>query len=157
MMLIRISDKQWQIVTASTSEEIYQGLRRISYIPPYTGMLFCLPYGTTHITIDMSEMLLPIDIVFFDSNLNVIGILNHVSPYDDAVFIAEGDDRIRYFLEVNAGEAKNVSVGDTMHYVVTGEAAIEGAGNGIFGTIFLAALCVIILPFLADLIKSEKD
>jgi len=132
MMLIRISDKQWQIVTASTSEEIYQGLRGISYIPPYTGMLFCLPYGTTHITIDMSEMLLPIDIVFFDSNLNVIGILNHVSPYDDAVFIAEGDDRIRYFLEVNAGEAVGIKAGDTAQIEYTGTLVDTPTANFIF-------------------------
>lgn len=116
---ITIDSKQWSVGVASTQAEVTSGLSGVSSIPPQTGVLFDLGYDRDYIGIDMSQMLFPLDIIFINSASGVVGVMHDVQPGENMVF--QGVDGARYFLEVNAGEAEEVEVGDSV--------SIQGQGG----------------------------
>jgi len=111
---VSINDKQWVCSIASSPIEIIQGLGGVESIEPWTGMLFDLGVDYSRIDINMGEMLFPLDIIFINSNLRVVGVLHDVQPNEEAYFIASNSLGARYFMEVNAGEAASVEVGDVV-------------------------------------------
>lgn len=114
MITVVINDKQWVCSLASTIAELTAGLSGQESLPPGEGMLFDVGYDRSRIDINMSEMLFPLDIVFANSNLTVVGLLHDVQPGDEAYFLASNSLGARYFIEVNAGEAASVNVGDAV-------------------------------------------
>ncbi|MCL0084231.1 DUF192 domain-containing protein, partial [Dehalococcoidia bacterium] len=108
--IVTIGPKQWEVYLATTYEEIIQGLGEVIGIPPQTGMLFDLGYDQV-ITVTTVPMLFPLDIVFISSDLRVVDIARNVPPGNLVV----SDEFARYFLEVNAGEASGVQIGDEVH------------------------------------------
>lgn len=113
-MVIVIGDNQWLCSLASTYTEIKTGLSGVESLPAGQGMLFDVGYDRSRIDINMSEMLFPLDIVFANSNLTVVGVLHDVQPGDEAYFLASNSLGARYFMEVNAGEAASINVGDVV-------------------------------------------
>lgn len=113
-MIIEISNNQWQVTVASTYTEITTGLSGLESLSAGQGMLFDVGFNRSKITINMSEMLFPLDIVFINSNLTVVGVLHDVQPGDEAYFLASNTLGARYFMEVNAGEAASINVGDAV-------------------------------------------
>jgi len=73
-------------------------------------MLFDLGY-TRQVTVTTRPMLFDLDIVFLDDDLRVSGVFGNVPP--DREITTE----CRYFLEVNAGEAAGVELGDQAQVV----------------------------------------
>ena len=117
---IAIGSNIWVAQVATTSAELSAGLSGVASIPANTGVLFDMgaEYGT--IWIDMTDMLFSLDIIFMDSNGVVVDIMRDVTPPTDTAFAPGGGIGARYFIEVNAGEAVNVSIGDIAVIEITG-------------------------------------
>lgn len=114
MGTVTIGNKQWTVAIATTSSELSSGLSGTPSIAPYTGMLFNLGSDQSRIDINMQQMLFPLDIIFIGSNSGVRGVLRNVQPAEEAYFQATNTPGAKYFLEVNAGEAEGVEVGNSV-------------------------------------------
>lgn len=121
---VTIGSKRWVVGVASTYAELTSGLSGVESMPPQTGMLFILGSDYTHIDIDMSRMLFALDIIFISSTQSVVGIMENVQPGDDATFENNSLPGARYFLEVNAGEASEIKVGDVVAIETEGEQSL---------------------------------
>jgi len=115
-MLASISGRRWVCTVASSYSEIVTGLSGRLSLAPGTGMLFDLGYDHSRIDINMQQMLFPLDIIFISSNLEVVGVLHDVQPGEEAYFEATRTPGARFFLEVNAGEASDINVGDPVTF-----------------------------------------
>ncbi|GEM_PF-1001309 len=110
---ITIRNRQWVVSLTSTYAELTTGLSGVESIPAGTGMLFDLGTDYSVIQIDMTQMLFPLDIIFINSAQGVVGVMHNVQPGEtDVRFEAISTPGARWFLEVNAGEAEGISVGD---------------------------------------------
>lgn len=117
--VITIGDKQWTVSMATTLAELSTGLSNVASIPAGTGILFDMGVDRSSISVNMSLMLFALDIIFMNSSAGVVGVLHDVQPGEDAAFQADTTPGARYFLEVNAGEAEGVAVGDSV--AISGE------------------------------------
>lgn len=105
--VVTIGTKQWTVPLATTLAELTSGLGGISAIPAGSGMLFDL--GSDQIAqVTTVPMLFSIDIVFINSLLEVVDLAESIAPG----YVVASSQPARYFLEVNAGEASGVEVGD---------------------------------------------
>lgn len=112
--LVQINSKQWTCSVSNTFTELTQGLSGVSSMPAGTGMLFDLGGDYSTIQIDMSRMLFPLDIIFINSTQGVVGVLHNVQPGEDASLQNDTLPGARCFLEINAGEAEEIEVGDNV-------------------------------------------
>ena len=104
-----IGEKQWAVDVAASPEELTAGLGGVASIPAYTGMLFDL--GSEQIVqVTTEPMLFNIDIIFISENLEVVDIVQDVAPG----YLVTEDTPVRYFLEVNTGEAEGIEAGDSV-------------------------------------------
>lgn len=110
--VVTIGDKQWSVSIATTISELSQGLSGVPSMPTGTGILFDLGYERGSISVNMSQMLFNLDIVFIGAQSGVVGRCLNVAPGESCVF--ESVNGARYFLEVNADEAIGVEVGDNV-------------------------------------------
>jgi uncharacterized membrane protein (UPF0127 family) len=102
------NEEQWQVSLATTYAELTTGLSGVESIPAGTGMLFILP-TKEQVTVDTSKMLFPLDIIFI-SESTVIDVASNIEPG----YLVTEETPCDMFLEVNAGEAAEVEVGDTV-------------------------------------------
>lgn len=107
-----IDGLSWECSVASSVSELTSGLSGVESILAGTGMLFDMGADQNSIVINMDDMLFSLDIVFINSGGQVVGVLHGVEPGESAAFDAGNGLGARYFIEVNAGEAIDVSVGD---------------------------------------------
>jgi uncharacterized membrane protein (UPF0127 family) len=113
--IVTIKGKQWSVTVANTLTELATGLSGVGSIQPQTGMLFDMGSDQSLIQIDMSEMLFPLDIIFINSTQGVRGVMSAVQPGErDVRFEATITPGARFFLEINAGEAEGIEVGDSV-------------------------------------------
>lgn len=112
--IVTIDGKQWAVSVATTTTELVSGLSGVASMAAGTGMLFDMGGDRSSIPVNMSQMLFALDIVFISSTAGVVGVLHDVQPGDEAQFQADTTAGARYFLEMNAGEAEEVEVGDTV-------------------------------------------
>lgn len=150
-MIVTIGENQWLCSLASTYTEITSGLSGLESLPAGQGMLFDLGFDYSRIDINMSEMLFPLDIVFINSNLTVVGVLHDVNPGDEAYFIASNTLGARCFLEVNAGEAASINVGDAVS-ITDGLPA-----TGINAIIMYAVLAAVVTTTAIITVKASKE
>jgi len=116
---VTINDDVWEVVMQTTYAELVSGLSGVESLGDHTGMLFDIGQNTS-IDVQVREMLFNIDIVFIDEGIDnegntqytVSGVYHDVEP-GDKEYIGTG----RFFLEVNAGEAEDVEVGDIVELV----------------------------------------
>lgn len=106
--IITIDSNQWTVKVASTQTELMAGLAGRTSLTPSTGMLFILP-SAQQITVTTQNMLFPIDIIFIANN-TVLDVASNIQPGYEVTEETPCD----MFLEVNAGEAVEVSQGDTV-------------------------------------------
>ncbi len=112
--VVVIGDNQWTVSVATTTAELLAGLSGVASIAAGTGILFDMGNDQSYIGINMSQMLFNLDIVFINSGGGVVGVMRDVAPGETAAFEAGSGFGARFFLEVSAGEAENVSVGDSV-------------------------------------------
>ena len=105
---VTINDNQWSVRVANTPTELTAGLSGRESIPAGTGMLFVLG-AKRQVTVDTSQMNFPLDIIFISESL-VIDVASNVQPG----YLVTEETPCDMFLEVNAGEAAGVEVGDTV-------------------------------------------
>ncbi len=109
--VVTINENQWSVSVASTTVELTTGLSGVASIPAGTGMLFILP-ARQLVTVDTSQMLFGIDIIFIKDNA-VLSIARNIEPG----YLVTEETPIDMFLEVNVGEAELVEVGDIVSTV----------------------------------------
>lgn len=125
-----ISSHEWTVEVATTVSEIATGLSGRTALPTGTGMLFDLGSSVSSLTIDMSAMLFPIDVVFMDENARVLGIFYTVYPGESpATTTFVSDTGVRYFLEIPSGESVNINVNDIAQF--TGYSGSDNITTGI--------------------------
>jgi len=106
---VTINDKQWAVDIAISESELATGLGGLSSIPANTGMLFDLGSPQT-VEVTTEPMLFNIDIIFISEALEVVDVIEDVAPG----YLVTEDTPVRYFLEVNAGEAEGIEAGDSV-------------------------------------------
>ncbi len=110
--VVTIGECSWSVGIASSAAELLSGLSGVASIPVDTGMLFDMGSEQAQIAINMADMQFGLDIAFLNSNNEVVGILHGVEPEETAAFDTGNGQGARYFMEVNAGEMDDISVGD---------------------------------------------
>ena len=103
---ITINENQWNVWVASTYSELTTGLSEVASLAAGTGMLFILP-AKQAVSVDTRDMSFPIDIIFISEN-TVIDVASNIQPG----YLVTEETPCDMFLEVNAGEAAGVEVGD---------------------------------------------
>ncbi|MEX2012167.1 MAG: DUF192 domain-containing protein [Patescibacteria group bacterium] len=112
---ITVGSDKFVVEIADIPEEQAQGLSDRDYLPTGAGMLFV--FGEVRpVTFWMNKMRFPLDMIWI-SDGKVIGVERHVPTPKSGVNL---DDLVRYqstgsvdqVLEVNAGEADSIKVGD---------------------------------------------
>jgi len=111
--VVAINDNQWTCSVANTYAELEWGLSGVPSMPAGTGMLFVLPTDRS-VSVTTEPMLFNIDIIFISSGLEVVDVAKNVTPGN---IVTEGTP-VRYFLEVNAGEAADIESGDMVGIAV---------------------------------------
>lgn len=108
-----INNNVWNVEIASNEADRVNGLSNRKTLRNKNGMLFAFDRQAAQ-TFWMKDMLIPIDMIFFDSNWNIVEIDGNLQPNSfPKVF---GDKvKSKFVLEVNAGEADSygLKVGDT--------------------------------------------
>ena len=112
--IIIIDSSQWSVVVATTTSELLTGLSSYPSLTPGTGMLFDMGSDQSGIAINMDGMAFALDIVFINSSGVVVDIKRNVQPGEDTAFDSAGGLGARYFMEVNAGETADVTIGSTV-------------------------------------------
>ncbi len=109
---ILVENKIWDVEIAINNDARINGLSSRNNLHTSKGMLFVFPDMFEH-SFWMKDMLLPIDMIFFNDNWNVVLIESNVQP-DSFPQIFGSNVKSQYVLEVNAFEAKysNLKVGD---------------------------------------------
>ena len=107
--MVTIKNKQWTCWVASTPAELAIGLSGVTSIPVGTGMLFILPQEQV-VTVTAEGMLFPLSVIFVGEDLRVTEVALLLAPGDYGTTSLP----CRYFLEVNVGEADDISPGDVV-------------------------------------------
>ena len=97
-------------------EEVRRGLMYRRSMPMNQGMLFLMRTRKVQ-GFWMRNTLIPLDMIFMDQDLRVVGVVRDTVPMDDA--IRTGDKPSRYVLETNAGwaRANNVTASSQAAFV----------------------------------------
>jgi len=136
--IVTINDKQWPASLAIIYAELTTGLRGLPSLPAGTGMLFVLPRDQA-VTVTTRGMLISIDIVFISGQLEVVDVALGVSP---DLLVSESMP-VRYFLEVNAGEAEGIAVGDVVNISVSQTVTEAGVGDWISPVVSFAGMMMV--------------
>ena len=112
-----VNGQVFNVGVADTSYLQHRGLSGEKSLDTDEGMFFIFQnpgkYGFW-----MKNMLFPIDIVWIDQNLKIIGIEKNVSPdtYPKTFYPPEN---VLYVLEISAGRANssNIKIGDSVNFV----------------------------------------
>ncbi len=111
-----IDASQWWAYLATEDWELSAGLGGIASMGYGVGMFF--DTGTSRfIQVTTAPMLFDLDIVFISEGMVVTEIYRGVTPGNIITAVVPA----RYFLEVNAGEAVGLSVGDSVDVVEVAE------------------------------------
>ncbi len=110
---VTIGSNTWNVEIAGTPTDLATGLSGRASLAAGTVMLSVLP-SRQAVTVQTIYMLFPLDIIFIKDNL-VLDIARNVAPGNTVNEATPYDG----FLEVNAGEAASVSVGEAVVVVTT--------------------------------------
>ncbi|MGB8816258.1 MAG: DUF192 domain-containing protein [Minisyncoccia bacterium] len=111
---ILVASSTISVEIASSSEDMMRGLSNRASLEDGKGMLFIFNNTGSH-GFWMKDMLIPIDIIFIDENLLVVGIEKSLLPstYPE---IFGGEYVSKYVLEVPAGfsDKNEIKIGDVV-------------------------------------------
>ncbi len=111
--LVTIGQNQWNVEVATTTAELTTGLSGRASLAAGTGMLFVLP-SRQAVTVTTEQMLFSLDIIFIKDNL-VLDIARNIAPGN----LVTEETPYDGFLEINAGEAASVVIGDAVITTIT--------------------------------------
>ena len=99
------------VIVSKLPEELRRGLMFVKHLEENEGMLFKYSNIGKH-TFWMKNTYIPLDVIYFDKDSNVIGFIENNQPHD--LTIKSINKPSKSFLEVNGGyiNKNNVKVGD---------------------------------------------
>ncbi len=147
---VTIGEKQWLATVAVTPQELAAGLSGLESMPAGAGMLFDLG-SEQPVQITTEAMLFNIDIIFVSEALQVVDIVLGAPPG----YLITEETPVRYFLEVNAGEAETIGSGDSVSidYTTEEEGPLPGETPGITGFMQLALTAAVMGLFVGGMLK----
>ncbi len=113
---VTVNDKTFTVEIAQTEEQKAQGLSGRETLDKNSGMIFVF-VPTTIPTFWMRDMKFALDFVWISENLEVIDITRNVPPPEPNTPLAalpqySPKSEVKYVLEINAGQADGISIGD---------------------------------------------
>jgi uncharacterized membrane protein (UPF0127 family) len=108
---ISIGNATWQMEIAKSEAEREKGLMFRKSMPQNNGMIFV--FSTPHeVAMWMKNTYIPLDMLFLDEDLTVMGTIEGTMPLSEDVL--RGPGVVAYVLELNAGQvaANNLKKGD---------------------------------------------
>lgn len=116
-IVISSADKTANITVeiAKTEQERTTGLSNRASLPKNFGMWFIFPADVTD-KFWMKDTLIPLDLIYVDSGMKIIDIIEHAVP--QSTDLLESKHPYRYVLEVNAGVVaeNNIKSGDKVEF-----------------------------------------
>ena len=104
------SEKCFDVEIASTSEELSKGLMFRENLEKNSGMLFVFPEENFH-NFWMKNTLIPLDIIWINSNKKIIFIEHNVQPcLEEICETYSSDEKALYVLEINSGKVDEVGL-----------------------------------------------
>lgn len=97
----------FQVSVADTDAKRQNGLMFVKQLASHAGMLFIFNENSVH-TFWMRNTLIPLDMIFMDSNWKVVGIVENAEPESDEVRSVHLPSR--YVLEINGGLSKQLGI-----------------------------------------------
>lgn len=112
--ILKLGGVEYQVEVARTFSERARGLGERASLAEGWGMLFVFDTAGRH-AFWMKDMRFPIDIVWLNSEYEIVFVAPHVDPGFTGTIVPPVD--AKYVLEVNAGEVERAgaSVGDRVH------------------------------------------
>ena len=104
-----------RVELALTGPQRERGLMYRNHLDPDTGMLFLFP-SSAPLTFWMKNTLIPLDMIFIDSNRRIVGIVENAEPETETARHVEGDSQ--YVLEIGGGLSQKwgVTAGSTVEF-----------------------------------------
>ena len=106
---IKIGNKEYSVTIVSSPEDRAKGLQDVKSLPENQGMLFVFE-EPKHVDFWMKDTLIPLDIIFIDSDEKVISVAKG-QPKDQTL---HGEDDVNYVLEVNIDSG--IKKGDELQF-----------------------------------------
>lgn len=103
------------VEVARTKDEVTRGLMYRKHLPENSGMLFLMPSEEVQ-SFWMKNTLLPLDMIFIDSTMKIVGIVHNAQPGTlESRYVPH---KSNYVLEVNGGFSKQrgISQGNTVTF-----------------------------------------
>ena len=97
-----------RVEVADTDPLRDRGLMHRRHLAPRTGMLFVFE-RMEHQSFWMKNTFIPLDIIFIDDSMRVVGVVEDATPLTEDAREVEGDSQ--FVLEVSAGFARRHAIG----------------------------------------------
>jgi uncharacterized membrane protein (UPF0127 family) len=112
-----IGENSWSVEIASNEADRFIGLSNRKTLYNKTGLLFTFDRMSTQ-SFWMKDMLIPIDMIFFDNNWQIVLIESNLQPKSFPEIYGNKVNS-QYVLEINAGEAVSygLKAGDTVIFL----------------------------------------
>jgi uncharacterized membrane protein (UPF0127 family) len=114
--------REWfSVWVADTPARSEQGLMFLKWLPPDWGMLF--PQDSPHVvSMWMKNTLIPLDMLFIDSQGRVVYIRERTTPQSEAIITTPLP--VKAVLELSGGQCARlgIRVGDKVHHALFGSA-----------------------------------
>jgi len=145
---VDIGTSTWTGPYLSTLGELSSGLAFVQGMPASTCAFFDLSTEMP-VVVTVQDMLFPIDIVFIDASFKVVQVEHNVQPQAPDIQCTGA----QFFMEVNAGEAAAVNVGDTSTVTAT---IIGGTSDNtdILAAISIAAIMIMTMVIASSMMKN---
>jgi len=104
-----------RVELALTGPQRERGLMFRNHLDPDTGMLFLFP-SSAPLTFWMKNTLIPLDMIFIDSQRRIVGIVENAAPETETGRSVEGESQ--YVLEIGGGLSQKwgISAGSTVEF-----------------------------------------
>jgi uncharacterized membrane protein (UPF0127 family) len=104
------------VEVAATNAKRELGLMFRRHLDEQAGMIFLFKQPQ-HLTFWMKNTLIPLDMIFADSDGRIVGIVENATPLSESIDAVDGDSQ--YVLEVNGGFCKRhgVIAGDRLRFI----------------------------------------
>ena len=104
------------VEVAATNAKRELGLMYRRHLDEQAGMIFLFKQPQ-HLTFWMKNTLIPLDMIFADSDGRIVGIVENAAPLSESIDAVDGDSQ--YVLEVNGGFCKRhgIIAGDRLRFI----------------------------------------
>jgi len=107
--IVCFSENCFDVEISSTQEELSKGLMFRESLDKNSGMFFIFPEEGIYNFL-MKNTLIPLDIIWINSNKEVVFIQENAQPCKEKCEIYKNNQKALYVLEMNAGKAKELDI-----------------------------------------------